>query len=72
MSEIVDDTTSFMYIIYSNQVVRFVIIFRSPSFEFDEFSRYDRFLGEAQLFRDALLALNKSMILSFFLLFLNL
>ena len=64
MSEIVDDITSFTYIIYWNQVVRFVIIFR---FFIDEFSRYDRFLVEAQLFRDALLALNKSMILSFFL-----
>lgn len=31
VSEIVDDITSFTYIIYWNQVVRFVIIFRSSS-----------------------------------------
>ena len=65
MSEIVDDITSFMYIIYWNQVVRFVIIFRSSSLT--NFLDMTDFWLKLNYFRDALLALTKSMILSFFL-----
>lgn len=66
MSEIVDDITSFMYIIYWNKVVRFVIIFRPPSLT-NFLDLTDFWLKLNYFAMHALLALNKSMILSFLL-----